>query len=169
VIGAGIQVPASPPPTTTLTAAPAAAATQVAPTTVPQTTSAPTTTPTTTTRPRTTRPLATRPPATRPPAPALTVVITSLPATGQGNAVSATAQTLPRARCSIDVVYKSGPSTAQGLDPKTASRNGDVAWTWLVGARTTPGNWPVMVTCSKAGATKSATRYLTVIDTGNPG
>jgi hypothetical protein len=140
-----------------------------APTTTP-TTSAPTTTATTTRRPRTIRPPATRPPATRPPPPALTVVITSLPATGQGNAVSATARTLPRASCSIEVVYKSGPSQARGLDPKTASSGGDdVAWTWLVGTRTTPGKWPVTVTCAKAGATKSATRYLTVIDTGKPG
>ena len=136
-------------------------------------TSAPTVTepPPTTAAPSTTRPRATttRRPATTRPAPALTVTITSLPATGQGNAAHATVRTLPGARCDIVVEYKSGPSTAQGLDPKTASGSGEVSWSWMVGTRTTPGSWPVTVTCSKSNVTRSATRYLTVLDTGGPG
>src|SRR5215204_5686027 len=78
-------------------------------------------------------------PATRPrtprPAPALTVTIVSLPPTGPGNVATATAHTAPSAICSITVEYKSGPSTAGGLDPKTAAATGTVAWSWLVDTR----------------------------------
>jgi hypothetical protein len=137
----------------------------------PSTTVAPTTTVPTTTVPTTTKPRATttRRPATTRPAPALTVTITGLPATGQGNAALATVRTLPGARCDIVVEYKSGPSTAHGLYPKTASGFGEVSWSWMVGTRTTPGSWPVTVTCSRSNVTRSATRYLTVLDTGGPG
>ena len=148
------------------------AAQPTATTSAPTVTEPPTTVaPTTTAAPTTTRPRATttRRPATTRPAPALTVTITSLPATGQGNAAHATVRTLPGARCDIVVEYKSGPSTAQGLDPKTASGSGEVSWSWMVGTRTTPGSWPVTVTCSKSNVTRSATRYLTVLDTGGPG
>jgi hypothetical protein len=51
------------------------------------------------------------------------------------------------------VRYKSGPSTAAGLIPKTTDANGDVAWSWKVGTRTTPGSWPVTITCGRAWAT----------------
>ncbi len=59
-----------------------------------------------------------------------------------------TVQTAPGALCLITVRYKSGPSKARGLDPKTADSRGIVAWTWRVGTRTTPGRWPIIVTCS---------------------
>jgi hypothetical protein len=156
----------------------------------PPTSSATPTTPTrsrpaTTAKPSAPRPSATvttprqptRPPPPAPapsrqtprPAPALTVTIVSLPPTGQGNVATATAQTMPSANCSIVVEYKSGPSTARGLDPKTAASTGAVAWSWIVGSRTTPGSWPVTVTCSRNGQTDTAQRDLTVFDTGNPG
>jgi len=48
--------------------------------------------------------------------------------------------------CSIVVNYKSGPSTAQGLDSKLATSNGICSWTWLVGTNTTPGTWTIVVT-----------------------
>lgn len=57
------------------------------------------------------------------------------------------AETTPGAQCSITVTYKSGLSTAAGLHAKQADTNGTVFWTWLVGSRTTPGNWPVAITC----------------------
>ena len=66
------------------------------------------------------------------------------------------------------VEYKSWPSTARGLDPKTAAATGTVAWSWLVGPRTTPGSWPVTVTCTRGGQTDTAQRDLTVLDSGNP-
>jgi hypothetical protein len=129
--------------------------------------------PTATVAPR--RPTRTPPPAPAPrprtprPAPPLTVTIVSLPPAGQGNVATATAQTASSANCSIVVEYKSGPSTARGLYPKTASSAGTVAWSWIVGTRTTPGSWPVTVTCSRGGQTDTAQRFLTVLDTGKPG
>jgi hypothetical protein len=49
-----------------------------------------------------------------------------------------------------------------GLGPKAADGSGIVSWSWTVGSRTTPGSWPVTVTCTAAGATSSATAYLVV-------
>jgi hypothetical protein len=60
-----------------------------------------------------------------------------------------TISTSPGANCSIIVHYKSGPSKAKGLIPKVASSSGRVSWTWRVGSNTTPGRWPIMVTCER--------------------
>jgi hypothetical protein len=60
-----------------------------------------------------------------------------------------TVSTAPGASCSIVVHYKSGPSRAKGLIPKVASSSGRVSWTWRVGSNTTPGRWPIVVTCEK--------------------
>jgi hypothetical protein len=60
-----------------------------------------------------------------------------------------TISTSPGANCSIVVYYKSGPSRAKGLIPKLASSSGRVSWTWRVGSNTTPGRWPIVVTCEK--------------------
>ena len=65
-----------------------------------------------------------------------------------GNPASIAIKTVANAGCRITVQYLSGPSKAKGLAPKTADRQGQVIWTWLVGARTTPGTWPIFVTCS---------------------
>jgi hypothetical protein len=54
------------------------------------------------------------------------------------------------ARCSITVVYYSGPSEARGLYPKRSS-GGKVSWTWKVGTRTTAGRWPIRVNCGAVG------------------
>ena len=62
-----------------------------------------------------------------------------------------TVQTSSEALCLITVRYKSGPSKASGLVPKMADGRGIVAWTWRVGSRTTPGRWPISVTCSAGG------------------
>lgn len=61
-------------------------------------------------------------------------------------------QTTPGATCSITVRYKSGPSRAKGLIPKTADGRGRVAWEWRVGSNTTPGRWPIEVMCQKGEA-----------------
>jgi hypothetical protein len=50
--------------------------------------------------------------------------------------------------CSITVFYKSGPSEAAGLYPKRGKR---ISWSWRVGTRTTPGRWPITVSCGSAG------------------
>ncbi len=71
-------------------------------------------------------------------------------------------QTAPSANCVIVVTYKSGPSKAQGLEPKTADGSGNVSWAWNVGSSTTAGSWPVDVKCSAGGASKSIITQLTV-------
>jgi len=92
----------------------------------------------------------------------LAVNFTSLAAVDPGSYATAAIQTGPGASCSIDVEYKSGSSTAAGLGHRTADGGGAVTWRWRVGAKTTPGNWPVTVTCSQGGATAEGTQDLTV-------
>jgi hypothetical protein len=65
----------------------------------------------------------------------------------RGGSATVVVQTSPAASCTIVVTYKSGPSSAQGLGPKQAGADGQVSWTWTVGSRTTPGDWPISVTC----------------------
>jgi len=31
-----------------------------------------------------------------------------------------------------------------------------VSWTWKVGARTTPGRWPIVVSCGRAGTLRTS-------------
>ena len=61
----------------------------------------------------------------------------------------------PSRTCSITVYYKSGPSHAQGLYPKRPT-GGRVSWTWKVGTRTTPGRWPITVSCGSAGLLRTS-------------
>ena len=57
------------------------------------------------------------------------------------------------ATCSIKVYYKSGLSHAHGLYPKRGKR---ISWTWKVGTRTTPGRWPIVVSCGLAGRLRTS-------------
>lgn len=106
------------------------------------------------------------PPATAPPGDAgsavplaFTSVTSPVAAGGEATASVATA---PGAQCAITVTYSGGPSQAQGLQPKTAGDDGKVSWTWPVGTRTTPGQWPVDVSCTAGDQTASARELLTV-------
>src|SRR4029079_2589810 len=93
------------------------------------------------------KPLATSVP-TATPAPSGTLVISHEPGTGRRRHVATVAvRTTPGTTCDITVEYKSGPSQAQGLYPKQADSNGEVSWSWIVGTRTTPGSWPVIIIC----------------------
>jgi len=77
-----------------------------------------------------------------------TIVVTHAPGTvRRGNVATVSIRTTPGVTCDITVEYKSGPSRAQGLYPKQADSNGEVSWSWIVGTRTTPGSWPVIITC----------------------
>jgi micrococcal nuclease len=58
-------------------------------------------------------------------------------------------RTAPGANCHIAVLYKSGPSRAKGLGPKQSDARGDVGWQWRVGSNTTPGRWPIKVSCER--------------------
>jgi hypothetical protein len=91
------------------------------------------------------------------------VTITDLTSpVNRGQRATATARTWSNAACTITVIYKSGPSEAQGLEPKAADAGGSVSWTWTVGTRTTQGSWPVTVSCSSAGSSASDTRSFVV-------
>jgi hypothetical protein len=65
-----------------------------------------------------------------------------------GGYATLTVSVSPARLCSITVYYKSGPSEAAGLYSKRGSR---ISWTWKVGTRTTPGRWPIVVSCGSAG------------------
>lgn len=71
-----------------------------------------------------------------------------------GQYASVTIKTSPGATGSIEVDYKSGPSSADGLETKTAGRSGRITWQWMVGTRTTPGKWPVKITVGGQTVTK---------------
>jgi micrococcal nuclease len=71
---------------------------------------------------------------------------------GRGSNATLQVRTAPNTSCSIEVDYKSGPSTAPGLVAKNSDGAGNVSWTWKVGANTTPGAWPITVTCAGASA-----------------
>ena len=78
----------------------------------------------------------------------------------RGNPVTLTARVSPsHVTCSITVEYKSGPSHAKGLYPKRPS-GGRVSWTWLVGTRTTPGRWPIDVSCGSTGTLRTSFRVV---------
>jgi hypothetical protein len=70
-----------------------------------------------------------------------------------------TIQTKPQTLCTITVTYKSGPSKAAGLIPKTADGQGRITWTWKVGTRTTPGVWPITVECGQGDITRVRTSF----------
>jgi len=65
-----------------------------------------------------------------------------------GEYASVTIRTSPGASASIEVDYESGPSKSTSLYPKTADSDGTVTWQWKVGTRTTPGQWPVIITAN---------------------
>jgi hypothetical protein len=97
--------------------------------------------------------------ATAPPKPApIKASIAAAPGSvSAGSYATVSVHTAPGATCDITVIYKSGPSTAQGLYERQADGNGDVSWTWKVGTRTTPGTWPVIITCGKQTLRTSVT------------
>ena len=65
----------------------------------------------------------------------------------------------PNTKYTITVYYKSGASTAEGLEPKTSDANGNVSWTWKIGGRTSPGTYRLVI----AGGGESIERQFTVI------
>ena len=80
----------------------------------------------------------------------------------RGDKATVSVRTSPKAKCSIEVDYASGPSKAAGLGDKTASATGDATWSWTVSSRTTRGTWPVSVTCGLGDRTGKAETSVTV-------
>ncbi len=73
-------------------------------------------------------------------------VVASMLRVAPGQYASVEIRTTPGVTAAIEALYASGPSRAAGLVAKQADGEGHVAWSWKVGSRTTPGNWPVVIT-----------------------
>jgi hypothetical protein len=80
----------------------------------------------------------------------------------RGGTASVTIQTAARTPCVITVFYRSGPSRAAGLVPKTADGRGRITWSWKVGTRTTPGRWPIRVECGDDDITRIETEFTVI-------
>lgn len=93
--------------------------------------------------------------------PPVKFVAVSSPVPRGGTAI-VTIQTLPRTPCVITVFYRSGPSKASGLVPKVADSQGRTTWTWKVGTRTTPGQWPIRVECGEHDITRIETEFTVI-------
>lgn len=52
----------------------------------------------------------------------------------------------PNAPALIQIIYSSGPSKAAGLVSKSTDASGNVSWTWKIGTKTKPGDYPVNIT-----------------------
>jgi hypothetical protein len=92
----------------------------------------------------------------------LAVKITSLPAVERDHEAKIVIKTAGGATCAIDVEYASGQSTASGLGDKRVAISGALSWSWKVGAKTTPGSWPVTINCIKGNLAGSVTKNLVV-------
>lgn len=68
-----------------------------------------------------------------------------------GSQAQMTIRTLPKATCSIAVIYNNMPGKDPGLTNKVADDYGTVGWTWTVSRSVPNGTWPVTVTCSYHG------------------
>lgn len=74
------------------------------------------------------------------------LTITSWPKTASRNeTVSVTIKGKADTKYYIEVNYKTGPSTSKDLDPKTSNANGEITWTWKVGARSAAGTFDIIV------------------------
>ena len=71
----------------------------------------------------------------------------------RGQNASITIQGTPGVEYTINVIYKSGPSTAKGLEPKIAGQDGLVTWSWKISPQTTPGTWNIEITGGGASIT----------------
>jgi hypothetical protein len=105
------------------------------------------------------------PVATAPAGGALSVKITSLPASVvHGANAKLVAVTSPGATCSASVTYASGTvSTATGLQATpVADSSGTVSWTWKVGSSTKPGTSTASATCTLGAASASSSQTFEV-------
>ena len=79
---------------------------------------------------------------------------------GGGQNATLSAKGKPNTAYDIKVVYSSGESSAKGLEDKTSDANGNVSWTWKVGAKTKPGTYTITV----KGGGETDTIKITVTD-----
>lgn len=65
---------------------------------------------------------------------------------------------VPGVTYSISVYYSQSPSSAKGLEDKTADQSGEVSWSWRIGSRTKQGKHRIVIT----GGGETLTLYFTV-------
>lgn len=94
---------------------------------------------------------------------ALAVKVTAYTKSVQrGGSASVTIKTMPGAECGISVLYSGSPSSAKGLEPKTADTKGAILWKWTVASNIKKGTWPIDISCSVGDRTGDAETKLTV-------
>lgn len=86
------------------------------------------------------------PETTEPPAVTTLCVISWSETVGRNETASVTIQGKPGVEYDIDVHYKSGVSTAKGLENQIADADGKVTWTWKIGNRTAAGTYEIIIT-----------------------
>ncbi len=55
-----------------------------------------------------------------------------------------------------------GSESGDQASDETASGSGNATWKWIVPANTTPGTYPVTVTCQSGGHSAKATKQMTI-------
>ena len=74
-----------------------------------------------------------------------------------GKDASLTVSVSPRARCTVDVIYRTVVPKPKGLGAKSGGR---ITWRWRVATATPPGRWPVIVRCGNGGTLNLRIRVL---------
>lgn len=90
------------------------------------------------------KPVTPPPVVTEAPKQVLDILSVTSPVEGGQNA-TLSAKGKPNTEYDIKVVYSSGESSAKGLENKNSDANGNVSWTWKVGAKTNPGTYTITV------------------------
>lgn len=105
------------------------------------------------------KPVTPPPVVTEAPKQVLDILSVTSPIKGGQNA-TLSAKGKPNTAYDIKVVYSSGESSAKGLEDKTSDANGNVSWTWKVGAKTKPGTYTITV----KGGGETDTIKITITD-----
>lgn len=75
----------------------------------------------------------------------------------KGKSATITIQGKANTNYSIQVKYKSGVSSASGLEDKISDSDGKVSWTWKVSSNVTPGTYEIIVSSESCSKTISYT------------
>lgn len=82
------------------------------------------------------------------------IIIDYTAVVGRNEMASIKIKCKPNTEYDCDVEYKSGPSTAKGLEVKRSDKDGYVSWTWKVGSRTSTTYRPT-ITITGGGSSVS--------------
>lgn len=88
----------------------------------------------------------------------ITIVDVTKNIVNAGETATLTIKGKPNTEYSISVYYSSGASKAAGLENKISDSNGNVTWTWEVGAKTKSGEHRIVI---NGGGDKIETKFTT--------